>query len=492
MFRRDAAILALILVASAPQLATEAHERVIGQQQITLPDGQIAWIVFVQEGSSRGFFFGQLPPTHRPGEVLLRIQDPSLYAFINIGSSDLSQHDLHSLQRFSNLTRLKLTGSTVSEEAVKELGALTALTDLNMSFAKVSDANLDGLGRLTNLRVLDLQVANIDDSAMRQVGMLGQLTSLNLAGVPLSDKGVAELGKLKNLTRLSLGGTASAITDVGVAALAPLGKLQQLSLAFTQVTGAIGPVLGGFSDLENLSLSHTQFDSAAMEHLAGLRRLKSLDLTDTKMDDAGLRHLAACKSLQSLSLRNTPITNEGLQALESLPELKKLDIRGTRTTNAGWSRLLDAPSLTAIEFDMALASARKSSQFIATETPDMPLSEDGDSKWFFRNVTMRMGHLIAEILLKDAKPPKSVKLIYPFKDHDIVCHAFSPDGKYVVLGGGTHPYRGINIGNISVWETATGELVYLRDGMGIVRKVAFTSDGRGILYAAEPCERDGL
>uniref|UniRef100_A0A3Q4AGG1 C-Maf-inducing protein PH domain-containing protein n=1 Tax=Mola mola TaxID=94237 RepID=A0A3Q4AGG1_MOLML len=74
---------------------------------------------------------------------------------------------------------------------------------------------------------------------------------------------------------------------------------------------------GSFGNLENLSLAFTNVTSACAEQLIKLPSLKQLNLWSTQFGDAGLRLLSehlAC--LQVLNLCETPVTDSGLLALK--------------------------------------------------------------------------------------------------------------------------------------------------------------------------------
>jgi hypothetical protein len=78
---------------------------------------------------------------------------------------------------------------------------------------------------------------------------------------------------------------------------------------------------------------------------------------------------------------------------------------------------------------------------------------------------------------------------------EIACWAFSPDGKLVAIGCRYDEGRKVDntrIGHIRVWDTATGALVAEKPGQtGPIRRLAFTKDGWGVLFEADPYEIDG-
>uniref|UniRef100_A0A8C7Z8Y4 C-Maf inducing protein n=1 Tax=Oryzias sinensis TaxID=183150 RepID=A0A8C7Z8Y4_9TELE len=90
---------------------------------------------------------------------------------------------------------------------------------------------------------------------------------------------------------------------------------------------------GSFGNLENLSLAFTNVTSACAEQLIKLPSLKQLNLWSTQFGDAGLRLLSehlAC--LQVLNLCETPVTDAGLVALSSMKSLCSLNMNSTKLT----------------------------------------------------------------------------------------------------------------------------------------------------------------
>ena len=67
---------------------------------------------------------------------------------------------------------------------------------------------------------------------------------------------------------------------------------------------------------------------AGLANLAGLEKLENLTLDGTRITDAGLTHLCSLKQLVTLSLSNTGITDGGLAHLSVLDSnLQTLETR---------------------------------------------------------------------------------------------------------------------------------------------------------------------
>ena len=63
-----------------------------------------------------------------------------------------------------------------------------------------------------------------------------------------------------------------------------------------------------------------------LAHLVGLNRIENLEIQGTSITDAGLPHLAVLKSLRKLDLRATHVTPGGIAKLKAV--LPGIDIEG--------------------------------------------------------------------------------------------------------------------------------------------------------------------
>uniref|UniRef100_A0A673ZDD0 C-Maf-inducing protein n=1 Tax=Salmo trutta TaxID=8032 RepID=A0A673ZDD0_SALTR len=140
-----------------------------------------------------------------------------------------------------------------------------------------------------------------------------------------------ELQRKGGPTRLTL---PSKSTDADLARLlssGSFGNLENLSLAFTNVTSACAEQLIKLPSLKQLNLWSTQFGDAGLrllsEHLACLQ---VLNLCETPVTDAGLLSLSSMKSLCSLNMNSTKLTADTYDDLKAkLPNLKEVDVRYT-------------------------------------------------------------------------------------------------------------------------------------------------------------------
>nr|XP_014351317.1 PREDICTED: C-Maf-inducing protein [Latimeria chalumnae] len=140
-----------------------------------------------------------------------------------------------------------------------------------------------------------------------------------------------ELQRKGGPTRLTL---PSKSTDADLARLlssGSFGNLENLSLAFTNVTSACAEQLIKLPSLKQLNLWSTQFGDAGLRLLSEhLTSLQVLNLCETPVTDAGLLALSSMKSLCSLNMNSTKLSADTYEDLKAmLPNLKEVDVRYT-------------------------------------------------------------------------------------------------------------------------------------------------------------------
>jgi Leucine-rich repeat (LRR) protein len=105
------------------------------------------------------------------------------------------------------------------------------------------------------------------------------------------------------------------VTDLGLARLSKLEKLQHLDVSGSAITPNGLKALSSLRDLRRLSLWNVKgIDDTAAPYLEALGNLTSLDLSNTAIGDETLARLAKLSSLRRLYVSETKVTDQGLAA----------------------------------------------------------------------------------------------------------------------------------------------------------------------------------
>lgn len=197
------------------------------------------------------------------------------------------------------------------------------------------------LGLLDGPGELDILGGDCRDATLRYFGAATQMRHLSLGGsnLKISDKGLARLAGLTRLRELSLWSLAD-ITGSGLKHLTANRRLRRLSLYNCDKFGDVAlNAITTFAELEKLSLSKCgELTGANLDRLTGLLALWELDLSQCpRLDDAGLARLAGLTGLRQLTLSCCEgITNAGVAGLAGLSGLERLNLYGcAQITGAG-------------------------------------------------------------------------------------------------------------------------------------------------------------
>jgi hypothetical protein len=166
---------------------------------------------------------------------------------------------------------------------------------------------------------------------------------------PLTDAGVAKLAALKHLRELSISFEGPGMDGSSLPALRGLTNLERFSLSGTMIPDAALINLRAYTRLKRLYISKTPITGSSFRLLKPLGQLEELIFNETNFEDANLVHLAAFKRLRWLNLQKTRITSPGLAHLKALPELDYLDLSGTKIDDSGVANLRDLSKLTSLD-----------------------------------------------------------------------------------------------------------------------------------------------
>jgi hypothetical protein len=218
-------------------------------------------------------------------------------------------------------------------EVTESKSVVTAVTVRDGS--KLTDADFAQIGRLVHLRTLDVN-NGLNDARLALLQGLVALEYLQTNVADITDDGAKSLARLKSLRTLKFFHPGKSFSGAGLAHLAELPNLKQLtvagSLAFNDDGMAAVAKLTGLQEFRTWHAGSTQ---EGVKKLKALTNLKSLYLGQRLTyklpacpTDETVAILAEMKSLESLQLEEARLTFAALQSLKQLPALKKLTLGG--------------------------------------------------------------------------------------------------------------------------------------------------------------------
>ena len=224
---------------------------------------------------------------------------------------------MRSIRHLTKIKILYISSCEVTDNGLSYLDSFLELEKLHLANTRVTDHGFRHLEKLVKLRELTLFDTQITDLGVSYIASLRQLEELTLDRDRISDTGLLTL---KGLTRLRLLGLSNArgVTDVGMAAVRLMAKLEHIRLNGTGIT------------------------DSGLEALKGLQNLKSIGLHSTRITNSGLKNLSSMSNLETLLISNTSISDDGLEYLGNLKRLRVLIVDGSAVTSAGldqWKRL---------------------------------------------------------------------------------------------------------------------------------------------------------
>jgi uncharacterized membrane protein len=134
---------------------------------------------------------------------------------------------------------------------------------------------------------------------------------------------------------------------------------------------ALAPVAGSVVALE---LQQTRVTDAGLAALAPFGKLRNIQLQNTALSDAGLVHLGKVASLEVVNLYGTGVTDAGLQHLAPLQHLKKVYLWQSKVTEAGASQLRTA--VPGVDIDLGLPAIPQPMPAAGKDSPANPAASN--------------------------------------------------------------------------------------------------------------------
>lgn len=268
---------------------------------------------------------------------------------------------LAALPELPGLESLVVAGTDVDDKALEPIGRIATLRNLDLRDCRITNAGLASLAGLERLAALRLSgksgATTVDDSGMIHLARLPSLRTVMLDHLWVSEKGLETLAPLTRLEELTLAQTLAG--DDALPVIARFATLKRLRLAKTTVTAAGVAALVKLDRLVDLDLSEcASLDDAALEPVGTLVSLERLNLWRVPVGDAGIAHLAPLVRLRWLNLDNTLLSDAGLAALAGMKQLAFLHAGSTAISNAGLDRLAGLTGLREVRLTRTAVDAK--------------------------------------------------------------------------------------------------------------------------------------
>src|SRR5689334_20054373 len=209
--------------------------------------------------------------------------------------------------------------------------------DLRSSW--ITDSDIPALASLSDLKRLDLSLTRISDRGLRALKSAPAIEDLNLYfAEQIGDEGTAILRNWKHLKRLNLRGTK--ITDSTLEVLAGLPGIERLDIGWAQITDTGLEHLSALTNLRRLTIGGNKLHDGALKFLRQMPQIEYLDIGGTQrtdsglwsllLTDAGVQSIAAVTELRELRLTGTNVTSRALALLKPLAKLELLNLQGCK------------------------------------------------------------------------------------------------------------------------------------------------------------------
>lgn len=216
-----------------------------------------------------------------------------------------------------------------------------------------TEADYRALGSLPHVTSLSFG-AGFTESSLPLLAGLTELEVFGTNGMQLTDDGVKVLTQFPKLKRLAFFHPPKTFTGVGLAQLAVLQHLENLSIGGSFLVG--DDAVASISKIRTLTGLRIWHDGNTNEGVKRLQELPALEslmlgqrLTNTPPacpDDETIALLLEIKTLKSLVLMESRYGYQSLVRLKQLPELKQLTLDGVDISDADVERLqADMPAV---------------------------------------------------------------------------------------------------------------------------------------------------
>ncbi len=197
---------------------------------------------------------------------------------------------------------------------------------------------------MSNLTRLDLAYSDLSDEGIKNLKPLENLTHLRLASTLMSGSGLGQLAMFKNLKQLEV----VLLADEGGADFTGLGNLNRLPNLTKLCVNAVTITADGFKNISSLKLVSElvvecvrpqAFSANELKELREMKSLRRLGISkNLNPEEVGV--LMRFPKLTELSVRSDTLTDKELLEFERMVDLKRLELNAPKVTAGGISEFL--------------------------------------------------------------------------------------------------------------------------------------------------------
>ncbi|MFA7339354.1 MAG: protein kinase [Candidatus Obscuribacterales bacterium] len=226
----------------------------------------------------------------------------NLYEFTTKGFENISDKAMSAFSQQKKLTKIGLVKTRITSEGLKYLVHLP-VRELWLNNTTVDAKGVSYLSKIPTLKILYLTNTKVNDEAAKIIARNMTLENLAIGGTSITMGGVKTLAASANLER----------------------SLQNLDLSDLDLGNEVFAALKPFRQLKSLDVSkNPRINGVGLASLAQLTQVNQLSLASTNISDRDLPSLLKMQQLVVLDLSNTKVTISGLGQLKKLKNLNQL------------------------------------------------------------------------------------------------------------------------------------------------------------------------
>ena len=264
---------------------------------------------------------------------------------LDLKGSRVTSVGLKNLNRLTHLARLDVRGLNLDDSIFNAIGETPSIQELRVDGSTITPNSTQQLQALHNLKVFHADGVQLVPLTW-QTFLLGhpELEELICVRSNLSDPLCTTVAKLANLRTLLL--SDCGISDLGLAALAPLDNLERLTIVRCPVTGVGFRPAGGsnaFRGLRELNVTATPLNELGAKAISQMTELTMLHIGEmpTMQDQHLIQIIRPLKALEDLDVhRNIGLTSKAFTGVAANQNLRRVRFSDCRQVDDAALRFL--------------------------------------------------------------------------------------------------------------------------------------------------------